>query len=163
MAQALAHRVLELGEGQLDAGRLEFLAERAEHLAGGHVDVGHRLGGHDDPLDVAGARQLVDVLAEQLGVGEEDRRVESVEHEARDQARLRVALGVVVALEVVDASEQRVVGAPRSAHEAQQRQADRDPDAPQHAQHGDADERRHGEDELRGPPLQQPPARRRCR
>src|SRR5512133_564672 len=56
-AKTLAHGVLELGEGQLDAGRLQLLAERAKHLAAGHVDVRHGLGGDHDPPHPARPRQ----------------------------------------------------------------------------------------------------------
>jgi hypothetical protein len=46
-------------------------------------------------------------------------RVESVQDESREVG-VGVALGVVVALEVVDASEDRVVGTTGSADEVQQ-------------------------------------------
>ena len=112
---------------------------------------------------VAGARQRADPLAEVVGVGEEERRVEAVEHESRDAAGVGIALGVVVALEVVDPAEHRVVRAPGPADEVQQRESDRDPDAPEHAEHGDAGERHHRQRELRASPVAQPPRGRRRR
>ena len=44
-AQPVAHRVLELREGQLDAGGTQLVVKATERLAGGRVDVGYRLGG----------------------------------------------------------------------------------------------------------------------
>ena len=63
----------------------------------------------------------------------------------------------MVALEVVDPAEHRVVRAPGPADEVQQRERDRDPDAPEHAEHGDAGERHHRQRELRASPAVQPP------
>ena len=106
---------------------------------------------------VAGTRERADALAEVVGVGEEERRVEAVQHESRDAAGVGIALGVVVALEVVDPAEHRVVRAPGPADEVQQRERDRDPDAPEHAEHGDAGERHHRQRELRASPVAQAP------
>ena len=116
-----------------------------------------RLGGHDDPAHVAGTRQRADALAEVVGIGEEERRVEAVQHESRDVAGVGIALGVVVALEVVDPAEHRIVRAPGPADEVQQRESDRDPDAPEHAENGDAGERHHRQRELRASPVAQAP------
>jgi hypothetical protein len=63
----------------------------------------------------------------------------------------------VVALEVADAAEHRVVRAPGAADEVQQREGDRDADAPEHSQDRDAEERRHRQHELRAPPSAQAP------
>ena len=84
-------------------------------------------------------------------------RVEAVQDQAGDQRRVRVALGVVVALEVLDAAEHGIVRAPGAADEVEQAQGDRDPDAPQHAEHGDAGERGHRQRELGPPPVVQAP------
>ena len=46
--------------------------------------------------------------------------------------------------------------APCAPDEVQQREGDRDPDAPEHAEHRDAGERDHREPELRAPPAPQP-------
>ena len=63
-----------------------------------------------------------------------------------------ISLDVVVALELVDPGEYRVVRAPRAADEVQQRQCDRDADPPKHAEHGNARERDHRQRELRAAP-----------
>ena len=101
------------------------------------------------PSASASARTRV---AEAVGVGEEQRGVEAVQDQAGDQRRVRVAAGVVVALEVLDAAEHGVVRVPGAADEVEQAQRDRDPDTPQHAEHGDAGERSEAERELGPPP-----------
>ena len=71
-----------------------------EHLGRGRVDVGHRLRGDHDPR-TGGRRcgQPRTRAAEDVGVREEERRVEAVQEQPRDRARVRVAREVVVALE----------------------------------------------------------------
>ena len=97
LVQPVAHRVLELGERQLDAGGLELVVEVAERLAGGRVDVGDRFPATTIQF-TSPERERAHALAEVVGVGEEERRVEPVEHEPGDAARFGIALDVVGAL-----------------------------------------------------------------
>ena len=79
-----------------------------------------------------------DVLAEDLGIGEEQGRVPAEEHQARNALRLGMARDVVVALEPVDTAEHGIVGPPGAPDEAEQRQRDGDEDALDHADQRDA-------------------------
>jgi hypothetical protein len=76
-------RVLEFGEHQRGAVGVEFFVEAGEHVGGGGVDVGHRLGGDEDPVrSWLGGCEAADLVAEGAGVGEEQGCVEPVDHEA---------------------------------------------------------------------------------
>ena len=63
-------------------------------------------------------------------------------------SRLGVAGHVVVALQPAHPTEHRVVGAPRSAHEVEQRDGDRDADPREHAEDGNPGEANHRQLEL---------------
>ena len=149
-AQAVLDRALELGEGQGDALRSQLLEQVAEGVGGGGVDVGDGLGGHHHPADRGGGvvDQAADPAPEVAGVGEEQRGVEAVQEQAGNPAGGRVALDVVVALEVVLAAEDGVVGTPGPADEVADGQQDGHEDADQDPEQGDASERGQPEDEL---------------
>ena len=95
-----------------------LLAQLPEELVegggGGGVDVGDGLGGDHDPAHRMGRRgdQAADPAAEVRGVGEEQGRVEAVQEQAGDLAGAGVAVDVVVALELVLAAQDGVVGLP---------------------------------------------------
>ena len=71
-----------------------------QHVGGRDVDARDRLGRDDEPAHRRRrARDGVEhAFVEQLGVGEEQRRIPAEQHEARDQARIRIAGDVVIAL-----------------------------------------------------------------
>ena len=82
-AQPVADRVLQLGECQGDPRLRQILRESIEHRRGRGVDVGDRLRRHDHPADrgLRGLDALAHPIAEDVGVGEEERGIEPVEHE----------------------------------------------------------------------------------
>ena len=53
------HGALHLGERELDALRGEVGVEALEHVGGRRVDVGHRLGRHDDAPHRASVRAAI--------------------------------------------------------------------------------------------------------
>ena len=65
---------------------LQGPVELGQHVGGGHVDAGHRLGRDHDPLHRRRRLRhgLENPLTEQLGIGEEQRRIPAEEHQARD-------------------------------------------------------------------------------
>ena len=83
-----------------------------------------------------------------LALAKNQRAVEPVEDQAGQPLGLRMHVHVVVALEPVHAPEHRSVGPPRPAEDVEDRQRDRDRDPGQHAQQGDAEERRDRQQEL---------------
>ena len=97
--------------------------------------------GLGDPLPKA--------IAEDLGIGEEERRVEPVEEEAGDLARVRVEREVVVSLDAVGPSEDRIVWPPRALDELDERQPDGDEDTFDDADEGDTEEGHERKPELR--------------
>ena len=101
--EAILHRVFHLGKAQLDAGLLQVVVERRQRLGRRDVDVGHRFGGDDDPLRRRGRirNRLQDVLTEDLGIGEEQRRVPAEQHQPRNPPRLRIARDVVIAFQPI--------------------------------------------------------------
>jgi hypothetical protein len=82
------------------------------------------------------------------GVGEEQGGVEPVQQQAGDEPGAGVAVDAVVALELVLAAQDGVVGPPGPADEVGQRQQDGDEDADQHPEQGHAEEGGQPEDEL---------------
>jgi hypothetical protein len=94
---------------------------------------------------------VVDPAAEVPGVGEEQRGVEAVEEQTGDAAGGRVAVDVVVALEVVLAAEDGVVGTPGPADEVAEGQQDGHEDPDQDPEQGHPTEGGQPEDELRAP------------
>ena len=99
----------------------------------------------------AAADPLAHPIPEDIGIGEEERRIESVQDEARDLARIRVVGQVVVALDPVGAAEHRVVRPPRTPDEGEERQRDGEEDALDDADERDTEEAREGEPELGRP------------
>ena len=110
--QLVLDRVLQLGKAQLDARRVQGLVQFGQHVGGGDVDAGDRLGGDDQPAHRRRrCRHGVEhALLEQLGIGEEQRRVPAEQDQAGDQAGVGIARDVVVALDAVGPAR-----APRSA------------------------------------------------
>jgi hypothetical protein len=100
------------------------------------------------------------LLTERARVDEQQRRVEPVEDQARKVLGLLVELDDVEPVDLLGAAEHRLVRPPGVSEHVQDRERDRDPDAGQHAQRGDAEERGDRQDELRGP---QPPKASRAR
>src|SRR3954453_6653231 len=80
------HEVLEpaahLDEGEMDAAGVQLIVELLEDLGRRDVDVGDRLALEDDPRWRALARQRPDLPPERAGVGEEERRLPPVDHDA---------------------------------------------------------------------------------
>ena len=93
---------------------LSSSSRSCEHVGGGRVDVGDRLGGDDDPARArVGRRERADVVAERARVGEEQRRVEAEDHEAGELLGLGVQLAVVLAGQARDRAERRLSTATR--------------------------------------------------
>ena len=84
---------------------------------------------------------LTDLLTEDAGVREEQRRLPPVDHDALRLLGLRVAAHVVPALEPRDVTEDLAVRPPVPAEEQQDREGDRDEDALEHAEEDHADRR----------------------
>jgi hypothetical protein len=87
-----------------------------------------------------GPGQPPHLVAERLGVGEKQRAVESVNHQAGQMLGLRMGVGVVVARQPFHPPELGVVGPPCPPEDVEDRQADRDRDPRQHAEQDDAKE-----------------------
>jgi hypothetical protein len=114
-SQARPHRVLELRECERDPTSGQLRLDLVEDRGGRRVDVGDRLGRDDDPADRL--RRFLDPspdpIAERVGVGEEQRGVEPIEEQPRDLAGVRVIGQVVVALDPIGATQDRIVWRPR--------------------------------------------------
>ena len=78
---------------------------------------------------VGGVERPVERVPEHLGVGEEERRVEAEEKQARDLRALGVPLCVVVALERRHPPEHGRVGMPRPFEHGDHREGHGEPDA----------------------------------
>ena len=89
--EPVLHRVLHLGEAQVDALAGELLVKLPEDVGGGGVEVGDGFGSHDRPSHRRRRRRdgLPETVGEHLGVGEEQRCVPS----EQDQAGHRLASG----------------------------------------------------------------------
>ena len=97
-----------------------------------------------------------DLIAERPRIREEQRRVEAKDDEPGQHLGVGIAAEVVVARKAVDAPEDRLVRPPRSTEHVHDRQCDRDRDASQHAEQGDAEEGRDREREVLAPLLPEP-------
>jgi len=141
-AKPVFHRVLHLGEAQLDPHPLEVDQELVEDVGRGHVDVRDRFGGHDDPAHRR--RRLVDgrfdALSEGLGVREEQRGVPAEEDESLETLGLRISTDVVIALHALDSPEDRRMWSPRAPEERRQRDPDRREDTGHDPDEDDAGE-----------------------
>ena len=148
--ELVLHGILELGEAQLDAGFAQRLVQFGEHVGGGDVHAGHRLRRDDQPAH--GRRRsrdgLENALLEQLGVGEEQRRVPAEQHQTGICRASRIALDVVVALDAFGASQHRGMRAPAIPQELDDRDHDRKADAGDGAENRDADEADDGQPEF---------------
>src|SRR5215813_5917962 len=71
------HRILELGEAQVDPGLVQRLVQFLEHVGCGDVHAGDRLRRNDQPARRRRRfrHSIQDALPEQLGVGEEQGRI----------------------------------------------------------------------------------------
>src|SRR4029077_19868126 len=137
------YRVLELGKYQARVLGVQRLVEFFEHVGGGGVHVGDRLGrDQDPPRRRVGPGHPPDLVAEGRGVGEEQRAVEPVDHQAGKLPRLWVAVYVVVALEARHPAQFGVVRPPGPPEDIEDRQPYGDGDPGQHAKQDDATERR---------------------
>ena len=92
---------------------------------------------------------MLDVVLEDSGVGEEERRVPTEEHQSGKALRLGVTGHVVVAVQAIDPPQHRVVRAPRPLDEAEQREAHGDENAGDDTGQRDAEEADHRQHELR--------------
>ena len=81
-----------------------------------------------------------DPVLEQLGIGEEQRRIPAEQHQAGDQARVGIARDVVIALDAVGAAENGGVRPPAVPQELDDGDHDRQADSRDRAQHRHADE-----------------------
>ena len=82
--ELLSHRVLEFGKHKGGAVGVEFLVKVGDHVGSGSVNVGHWLGGYENPeRSWRGSSEAADLVAESAGVGEEQGCVESEDHETR--------------------------------------------------------------------------------
>ncbi|MCY1379985.1 hypothetical protein D9M69_677590 [compost metagenome] len=98
-AELVLDRVLHFREMQLDAARAQGFAQLAEHVRRGDVDAGDRLSRYHQPA--YRRRRFLDGLQyafpEQLGIGEEQRRVPAEQHQAGHAAGFWIALQIVIA------------------------------------------------------------------
>ncbi len=115
----VAQVLFDACHGEDDATPVEFPAQRVHRVQRGDVDLDVGLGVEDEPphrgRPVVGGGQRP--AAEVLGVGEEQRGVVAVHHQAGNGAGLRVVVDVVHAGQTGYQSLDRVV---RSRHPAQQ-------------------------------------------
>ena len=141
---------LRTRDREQDAVVGERLAQLQQHVDRGGVDVRDRLRVQHQPPRF-GARagdELEHLLAEVQGIREEDGRVEPVDDEARDRLRGRRPLDVVVAVDVLELPQHRVVRADGAIDEDADRDGDGDDDPVEDAEDDDAGERGDGEQEL---------------
>ena len=149
--EAILRGPLEFGEPETHPGTVEFGDQLGEHVGGRHVDLGHGFGRDDDP---AGRRRglgdrRLDLLAEQLRVGEEQRRIPAEQDESFDPKGFGMSRDIVIALHPLDPPEDRGVRTPGPPDDGGQCQGDREEDAGYHADEGHAQETHDRERELR--------------
>src|SRR4029450_11386327 len=101
-------------EAQLNARAVQIVVELGDDVGRGDVDAGDGLGRDHDPTDRrrGGRDRVQPPLVEQLGVGEEERRIPTEQYQAGYQARVRISGDVVIALNSLDTSEDGRVRAP---------------------------------------------------
>ena len=153
--------LLDAGERQLDTHVAEGEPERVQRVDRRQVHLGVRLDVEQQPVD----RVLVLRLAHAVqcahqevgGVGEEQGRVVSVDHEPGHLHRLGVVVDVVHAGDAGDVAEDAVVGLDDPAQQVEHRQRDRRTDAAQHAEGQDRDRGPDGQDELAAAEDGEPP------
>src|SRR4029077_8173644 len=101
-------------EKQLDAGGVQAVVKFTNNISSCDVDTRDRLRRDDEPAD--GWRRvrtrIQNAFVEQFGVCEEERRIPTEQHKARDQTRLRIPRNVVIALNAFDAAEHGRMRAP---------------------------------------------------
>lgn len=100
LPQPVFDRAFQFGEAKADAKGSQPALEVLQHVGGGDIDVGHRLGGdHNSPGRLFGGRHGgQQAAAKNLSVGKEQRRVPSKQHEARRLMGLWVTADVVITL-----------------------------------------------------------------
>ncbi len=153
-----ADRVLQLREDERGPLGVQLLIELVEHVRRRRVDVGDRLGGQDDPAGPGlRACQAPHLVAERPRVREEQRRVESQDHETRQLLGIRIELAVVVTRHAGHSPERRPVGPPRPPEDIEDRERDSDRDSLEHPEQRHAAEGRHGKPEFGAPLTPQAP------
>ena len=131
---------------------LQRLVQFAQHVGGGDVDAGHRLGRHHQPAHRRRRRgqRVAHHALEPFGIGKEQRRVPAQQH----QPGMRRASGwrcdVVVAVDAVDPAQHRRVRAPAVPQELDHRDDDRQHDALDRTQQQHARGAADGQPELPG-------------
>src|SRR5262249_8380610 len=115
-----------------------------------HVDTGDGLGRHDDSAHWSRrfCNGLDHALVKELGVGKEERRIPTKQHQAGNTTRSGIACDVVVAANTVDSTEHCVVWSPAIPQELNDRNDYRDTDAGNHTEYRNTDEAHHGQPEF---------------
>ena len=139
--ELVLYRVLHFREPQLDARLLKVRSNSASMSAevtstlvtGSAATTSQRTGGGDFATASS-------TLLEQLGVGEEQRCIPAKQHQTGDLPRVGIAFDVVVARDAVGAAQHRGMRPPAVPQEFDDRDDDRQADAGDGAENGNADE-----------------------
>src|SRR5208337_4456350 len=137
--QLVLYRILHLSKAQLDALSVQTVVKLRHDVRGSDIDARHRLRRYHDPAHGRGrTRHRTEyTVAEQLRVCKEKRRIPTEQHQTGNEASLRVAADVMVALQKFDAPEHCRMRAPTVPKELNNSDHDCDPDAGKGAKHRD--------------------------
>src|SRR5262245_21418149 len=126
------------------------MLDLGKHVSRSHVNISDGFGRDDD--SPRRSRRFCDgfehTLMEELGISEEERGVPTKQHQAGNAARISITLDVVVAPNTIDPSEHCVMWPPAVPQELDDRDADRDADARDNAEYGNADKTDNRQPEL---------------
>ena len=149
-AEHMAHRRVRLGQRQRDASPVELAVELLQRLRRGDVQVEHRAAIEDDHPHRrrGGVDELVDLLAEEARVGEEERRVDAVDDEPGQRLAVRPVLDILVAGLAPQPPQHRVVRVRSAPDQIRDRERHRHQHAREDAENQHAHERRHREEAL---------------
>src|SRR5262245_20268653 len=108
------HRILHLGEAQLDSRSAKRVVEFDDGSGGCDVDAGNWLRRDNEPPDRRrrSRDRFENAVMKELRVGKKERRIPTEENEPRDQACLWIPRDIVISLHLIDAPEHGRVRAP---------------------------------------------------
>jgi hypothetical protein len=140
--ERLAHGALRARDDQPDAERLEGVVDGPQRLRAGHVELTDRLEVEDDGVGprVECANPREEVVLEDVGVGEDQLRLEAMDVDERDRRRVRVVLQVAVARAVATASERGDVRVVDRVDQQDEAEGDADRDAGKDVDQDDAEQ-----------------------
>ncbi len=138
--QFIFDRILHFGKTQFDSRGRQRIFQFTQNVSGRHVDAGDRFRCHDEPHNRRWriGHGVEHPAAKQLGVREEQWRIPPEQNKARHDSSLWIPGDVMVALQVGNSAENGIVGTPAVPEKLEYRDPDRDSDARNCPEYGNA-------------------------